>query len=119
MLEMSPFDDKQQQGVRAQDRNRRVLVSTGLVSLLALSVASFLPSVVALSAFSSFLFYAALGALLVALLHRESWRAPHLTGWDQAALLLALALFAGFFADPEAAREYLAERQRSALPDEG
>ena len=94
--------------------NRAILRGTALIMAICLAFA--LPQADALIApmFSGYLFAAAGAAMLWGLFTRTVPTAPHLTHWDQAALLLAASLFAGFFTDPDAARQAMQQIQQSS-----
>lgn len=94
--------------------NRAILRGTALIMAICLAFA--LPQADALIApmFSGYLFAAAGAAMLWGLFTRTAPTAPHLTHWDQAALLLAASLFAGFFTDPEAAQQAMQQIQQSS-----
>ncbi len=71
------------------------------------------PSALLAPVFSGYLLAAAVAAAFWGLLTRQNMLAPHLTRWDQAAMLLAASLFAGFFVDPEAAKQVIQEMQNA------
>lgn len=81
--------------------NRNALWTVGLTGGLALLLASMLPGPLMPAALNSLLFYAALGALILAVIRGDRWNAPHITAWDQALMLLFGSLAAGLFVDPE------------------
>lgn len=83
-------------------RNMAGLIRLGLVIGVSLLFASLGPPALVPSALSAFLSVGAMAAALLAALSRESTAAAHLTRWDEAALLLALSIGAGWFADPDA-----------------
>lgn len=85
----------------------RTLLTVVLTAALALVLASTYPLGVMPVVLSSLLFWGALGGVLLALWRQEPIDAGHLTGWDQAAMLLALSLLAGFFVDPAAVEALL------------
>lgn len=86
-------------------RNTAILRSTALMMALCMAFALPQPDALMAPLFSTYLFAAAGAGLLWGLITRPPIRAPHLTHWDQAAFLVAASLFAGFFTDPEAARQ--------------
>ncbi len=61
---------------------------------------------VAAASLHGMLFYAALAAMVMAVLRRESFSAEHLTGWDQSLMLILASLAAGFLVDPQAVRTF-------------
>ncbi|MCG8354246.1 MAG: hypothetical protein MI920_01620 [Kiloniellales bacterium] len=98
--------------VEAALLNRRVLLRVGLMAALALAISSALPPALIAPALSSFFFLFAMASGVVAGLSGERPFAPHLTRWDQSAMLMALGLVAGFFVDPEALEAAVAAAQK-------
>ncbi|MEQ8603828.1 MAG: hypothetical protein RIB45_10950 [Marivibrio sp.] len=94
--------------------NRAILRGTALIMALCLAFALPQPDALIAPMFSGYLFAAAGAAMLWGLFTRKAPTAPHLTHWDQAALLLAASLFAGFFTDPEAARQAAEQMQQTS-----
>lgn len=94
--------------------NRAMLRGAALIMALCLALALPQPDALIAPMFSGYLFAAAGAAMLWGLFTRKAPTAPHLTHWDQAALLLAASLFAGFFTDPEAARQAAEQIQQSS-----
>ncbi|MGE0667948.1 MAG: hypothetical protein AB7O49_15435 [Sphingomonadales bacterium] len=83
----------------------------GLIFVAALLLSLPMPAIVFPAALSSFLFYAAVGTMLMAL-----WRSepafPHrcLNRWDSAAVLLLCSLLAGLAVDASAVDAYFREQ---------
>ncbi len=98
--------------------NRRALLTVALAVAVALLFSTSLPLAVMPAAMETFLFLAALGAMLAAVFRRESMRGPRLTGWDQAMMLLFLSMAAGFLVDQEAVHQHL-EAMRAVPPAAG
>ena len=88
-------------------RNRRALGVVGVVLAVGVFLASSLPGPVIPLALETFLIYAAAGGALFAAIRGDAWDADHLTGWDQAAMLLVVGLTAGLFVDPDAVQALL------------
>jgi hypothetical protein len=93
--------------------NRAILRGTALIMALCLGFALTQPDALIAPMFSGYLFAAAGAAMLWGVLTRKVPTAPHLTHWDQAALLLAASLFAGFFTDPDAALQAVQHMQET------
>jgi|GEM_PF-1770008 len=91
------------------------LLGVGLVFALAFFLASLMPPALVAPVLRELLFWAAVGGVVGALFRREPpLGASGMTGWDQAAILLLISLSCGFFVDPEAARQTLAQLQTAA-----
>jgi hypothetical protein len=90
--------------------NNAALVRLALLLGLGVAMALIAPDQLFAATLSSFLGLAALGVAVSALVAREAVWQPHLTRWDVAAWLHGLALLAGFFVEPDAVRQFLAER---------
>lgn len=106
------FEPKGPQGPDDWDRQDATLgrlFAVALAAAAALAVASTMPGPLVAPAMRELLFFAAWGALLVALLRRDQPFAHEVTAWDQAAILLLLSLLWGFFVDPEAVAQALNE----------
>lgn len=99
--------------------NRRALLTVAMTVALAFALSSSLPGPVIPAAMESFLFFGAIGAILVAMLRRDDMKAPRLTGWDQALMLMFLSLASGFFVDPTAVHEHLEAMQETARIAQG
>jgi ABC-type multidrug transport system permease subunit len=95
-------------------RNRQSLFRFAAMMMIAALIAASAPSALAAAAFSSLLFMGAMIAAGFALITGDPTSGPHLTRWDEAAALLALSLFTGFFVDQAAVEE--AVRQMQAQP---
>ena len=94
-------------------RNRQALWAVAVVLAVAVFLASPLPGPMVPLAIETFLTYAAVGGALFAMIRGDSWNADHVTGWDQAAMLLVVGLAAGLFVDPDAVQAILEQsRQR-------
>ncbi|MBK1665005.1 hypothetical protein CKO38_11110 [Rhodospirillum rubrum] len=78
----------------------------------ALIVARTMPDGLLPHALASLLNFAALASCLVASLRHEPIWQDHLTRWDEAAVLMAVSLLAGAFADPQVLEGY---RQTAGL----
>jgi hypothetical protein len=89
--------------------SRRWLIRLGLIVAICFLFASMMPAGLIMATFSSLAMLGALATAVLAALLREPVWANHLTRWDQASLLLALGLIAGWTADPDAAAEALAQ----------
>lgn len=85
-----------------RQRTRSAVTTLILVTTLALFLSSTLPPALVPVALKGFLFWGAFGAVVLGALRGDSWRAPYLTGWDQALILLFLSKIAALFIDPEA-----------------
>ncbi|MBB4286124.1 hypothetical protein [Roseospira goensis] len=93
------------------DMNKTSLLRLGLFGSIALLIASTLPPDLMVASLSSLLWIGALVSALVAGFLGEPVRVPHLTRWDEAAILMAISLFLGFFIDQQAMLEQV-ERMR-------
>ena len=91
------------------DDNRRqtaaILRSTAVMMAVCMGFALLQPAELLAPLFSTYLFAASGASLVWGVITRPPIQAKHLTHWDQAAFLIAASLFAGFFTDPEAARQ--------------
>lgn len=97
-----------------EEANRVAFTQVGLAVLLALVLASFLPSLLMTAAVSSFLFWVSLGFAVAAALRGDEWLATRLTGWDKALMLMFVSLLLGLMTDAEAVRDYLNETAGAA-----
>ena len=79
-------------GDQPGDSNTNRLLTCGLIGAMCLAFASFAPLPVVPFLLAELLRMAALGSTVEALLRGEAVFSPHLTAWDQAALLLAASL---------------------------
>lgn len=86
------------------------LLSAGAVAAFALAFASTLDTPFVAPMFSELLTFGALGFAMAALFKQEPARAPHVTAWDQAALLLLFSLIGGLFVEPAALQQAMIER---------
>lgn len=94
-----------------RQRSRASLIRLGLFGVVALLIASTLPPQLMIAALSSFLWVGGLVSGLVAAFRAEPIGAPHLTRWDEAAVLMLASLAFGFFVDPQDMAQHL-ERLR-------
>lgn len=104
MYRKSPVEGPQDPRHAVSERealNRNALWTVGLTSGLALLIAAMLPGPLIPAALNALLFYAAVGALILAVIRGDALNAPHVTAWDQALMLLCGSLAAGLFIDPE------------------
>jgi hypothetical protein len=92
-------------------RNRESITRVALMVGFALLMAAAAPSALGVAAFSSLLLIGALIASGFALFSSEPPSAPHFTRWDEAAALLGMSIFAGFFVDPVAVQSAVTELQ--------
>jgi hypothetical protein len=106
-------DSRTPDGHDRDARNQRILVSTALVVTMALFLASSAPPQIAAASLRGMLFYAALAAMVMAAVRRESFAADYLTGWDQTLMLVLSSIAAGFLVDPHAVRQFM-ETTRAA-----
>ena len=90
--------------VRKKPNLSRVL-TVGVLGVVILYFASGLPAALVAVAVREMLFLAAACFFVLAALRRERMWGETLSGWDQAAMLMALSLLAGMFIDPEAASQ--------------
>jgi hypothetical protein len=100
---------QQEPGPRTGRSSRRALVRLGLVMAICFFFATTMPRGLIMATFSSLLTLAAMGTVIFALLLREPVWAGYVTRWDQASVLLALSLIAGWTVDPDAAAEALSQ----------
>lgn len=110
----SPPNTKPLGDGNGQEPANRRLFGIALVIAFALFFASFMPAALVAPVVKEMLFFGAFGAIIVASVRREALFADHVTGWDQAAVLLLVGTAAGFFVDHEAARTALAQLAASA-----
>ncbi|MGH6913730.1 MAG: hypothetical protein ACREH3_08505, partial [Geminicoccales bacterium] len=94
--------------------NRAGAMRLGLIVAVCVWLASLMPDGLFAPTLSSMLTVAALVSALLAAITREPVWALRLTRWDQASVLLALGMLAGWAADPEAAAEALSQLETSA-----
>jgi hypothetical protein len=97
-----------------EDYNRAIIRSTAFMLVVCLGLALTQPDALLAPVFAGYLFAAAGASVLGGLIARKPLFAPHLTHWDQVAFLLAVSLIAGFFTDPETAREMLEQLQNKS-----
>jgi hypothetical protein len=100
---------QQKREPKAAASSRRGLIRLGLIVAICFFFASMMPAGLIMASFSSLAMLGALATAVFAALLREPVWADHLTRWDQASLLLALGLLAGWTVDPHAAAEALAQ----------
>lgn len=85
---------------QSPDPNGDALVRLGLAVALAVFLASFFEAHHMPMILSGWFEAGAYMAALLATLREDIWRAPYVTAWDEAALLMLLALIARAFAAP-------------------
>jgi len=84
------------------------LLRLGLFLSIALLVGTSMPQGMQLMAVSSMLWVGAIvSALVAAIMGEPLWRAPHLTRWDESALLALLSLGIGMFVDQQAVMQHM------------
>jgi hypothetical protein len=93
--------------------NRLGAIRLGLIVAVCAWLASLMPDGLFASTLSSMLAVAALISALLAAIVREPLWPPRMTRWDQASVLLALSMLAGWAADPDAAAEALSRLETS------
>lgn len=93
--------------------NVRILVNLAFAFAICFLIASMLPKPVIAPALEMLLFWCSVGSGIAAWWTGDRMLSPHLTRWDEMVALLALSFVAGFFTDPEAARQFV-EAHRSA-----
>lgn len=96
---------------RKSELNVERLLGVGLVFAMAMFLASFLPKELVPLVVKELLFYGAIGTAIAAAFRREKLFDDHVTGWDQAALLILTGLLFGFLVDHDAALAVLTELQ--------
>jgi hypothetical protein len=100
-------------GPSDQDMNRASLLRLGLFVSIALLISSTLPPALLVASLSSLLWIGALvSAVAAAILGEPAMRVPHLTRWDEAAVLMALSLLLGLFVDQQAVMEQVETLRR-------
>jgi hypothetical protein len=87
--------------------NRLGAIRLGLIVAVCAWLASLMREGLFAPTLSSMLTIAGLISALLAALAREPLWPPRMTRWDQASVLLALSMLAGWAADPDAAAEAL------------
>lgn len=87
--------------------NKASLLRLGLFGSIALLIASTLPPDLMIASLSSLLWVGALVSALVAGFLGEPVRAPHLTRWDEAAILMLFSLAFGAFVNPDAMVQHM------------
>jgi len=92
--------------------NTASLLRVGLFLSLALLIASTMPAPLMVASLSSLLWVGSLVSALAAALMRGPVFVPHLTRWDEAAMLMAVSLFLGFFVNQQAVMEHVEALQR-------
>lgn len=95
----------------------RLLIFAGAVAV-ALFFSSLLPHPLTWAVFAGFMQWAAIGAIISAVLRAETLWGPTLTGWDQAAGFLLLSLITGLFVEPGAASDQLVSLVEQSRPEE-
>jgi hypothetical protein len=93
--------------------NRAGAIRLGLIVAVCAWLASLMPGGLFAPTLSSMLTVAALISALLAAITREPLWPPRLTRWDQASVLLALSMLAGWATDPDAAAEALSQLETS------
>lgn len=93
-----------------QARNRGAVMAIGLTAVLALCIASFMPEPLIAATLAKLLFFGAIGACIGGLVRRDGLWRDHLTGWDQAAVLLLSSVVIGWTIDDVAVRDFLARQ---------
>jgi len=84
-----------------QNLNQTSLLRLGLFFSVALLLGSTMPRGMLLAAMSSMLWLGAfVSVVMAAVLSERLVGAPHLTRWDEGALLMLVSLGLGFFVDP-------------------
>lgn len=84
--------------------NERVVLAVALATAVSVFLASHMPPPLFAPVLGELLFWSAFGSAVVARMHGQSILSDQLTYWDQALILLWLAMLTGFFTDMEAAR---------------
>ena len=92
---------------RMDPGDKRTLLVAGIVVASAFALSSSLPPPLIPAAMESLLFFSAFGAIIIALMRGEQPRAPHLTAWDQAMILILCSIAVGFLVDPVAVEQHL------------
>jgi len=85
----------------------------GVIVAVTVYLASLMPGALVALAMNNLLFTGAFFTLLIALLARDRPMSPHLTRWDEAAVLALLDMVAGIFVDPVAAQTAIENLQSS------
>ncbi len=83
------------------DPNMPSLLRLALFLVIALVMSLTMPHDLFAYGFSGMLGFGAFISALTASFVREKVRAPHLTRWDESAVLMAISLLVGFFVDPQ------------------
>ena len=96
-------------GVDLTGKNRQVVVRSGLMLALTLVLASTAPAGLVAATISGLALMAALVVLMFAMITSERIGSPHLTRWDECAVLLGVSLAAGFMVDPVALEAAISE----------
>lgn len=94
--------------------NAARLLGVALVFALSLLLASFMPRALVAPVMEELLYFGAIGAAVHAVFLREKLSENHVTGWDQAALLLLGSQLFGFLVDHQAAMAALADMTAKA-----
>jgi hypothetical protein len=94
--------------------NRIGALRLGLIVAVCVWLASLMPDGLFAPMLSSMLTVTALVSALLAAIAREPVWSPRLTRWDQASILVALGMLAGWATDPEAAAEALGHLESSS-----
>ena len=93
--------------------NRVGAIRLGLIVAVCVWLASLMPDGLLAPTLSSMLTVAALFSALLAATARDPLWPPRMTRWDQASVLLALSMLAGWATDPDAAAEALSQLETS------
>jgi hypothetical protein len=93
--------------------NRAGALRLGRIVAVCAWLASLMPDGLFAPMLSSTLAVTALVSALLAAIMREPVWSPCLTQWDQASILVALGMLAGWATDPEAAAEALGQLETS------
>ncbi len=96
--------------------NRRSLFNIALTLALGLMLGALSPDPIKLAAVGSFMFFAAMGVALMALLRKEKMFQPRITRWDVAAGFYLFSMLTNLFVDHEAVIEFLERVQRDGMP---
>jgi len=96
-----------QSGSGGNGVNTASLLRVGLFVSLALLIASTMPAPLMVASLSSLLWVGSLVSALAAPFVREPVFAPHLTRWDEAAMLMAVSLLLSFFVNRQAVIEHV------------
>ena len=84
-------------------------IRIGGLLVIALFVSSSLQGPLVAASIQQLLMLGAIVATAVAVMRRQRPLDPRLTAWDEGAVMLLIALFAGFFVDPAAVEQLLSD----------